>query len=73
MGHEVYVRVRVGDVELVTRFPPRSGVRPHDRVDLTFDPRRIHLFDTTTEGSLLGPAPHGAGVDSATAAARLHA
>jgi multiple sugar transport system ATP-binding protein len=61
MGHEVYVRVRAGDVELVTRFPPRCGVSPHDRVELCLDASRIHLFDTTTEASLLsaGAAERG--------------
>jgi multiple sugar transport system ATP-binding protein len=55
MGHEVYVRVAVGDDVLVTRFPPRSGVRPHDRVELAIDAARIHLFDVDDETSLLAP------------------
>jgi ABC-type sugar transport system ATPase subunit len=55
MGHEVYVRVRVADVELVTRFPPRSGVSPGDTVELALDAGRIHVFDPTTERSLLAP------------------
>jgi multiple sugar transport system ATP-binding protein len=72
MGHEVYVRVRAGEAELVTRFPPRSGVRSHDRVELALDPVRVHLFDTTTQLSLLTPAPKEAGAREA-AEARLHA
>jgi multiple sugar transport system ATP-binding protein len=72
MGHEVYVRVRTGEAELVTRFPPRSGITTHDRVDLCLDPTRIHLFDTTTQASLLAPAPSGAGA-ALDASARLHA
>jgi multiple sugar transport system ATP-binding protein len=60
MGHEVYVRVRAGAEELVTRFPPRSGVKPHDGVELIIDASRIHLFDPKTHGSLLAPTPGGA-------------
>ena len=70
MGHEVFVRVRIGDEELVTRFPPRSGLRPRERVELTVDPARIHLFDTTTQASLLTPASTG---EAARAAAGLPA
>jgi multiple sugar transport system ATP-binding protein len=56
MGHEAYVRVLVGATPLVTRFPPRSGVRSHDRVELMLDGGRIHLFDPTTGACLLAPA-----------------
>jgi multiple sugar transport system ATP-binding protein len=71
MGHEAFVRVRIGDEEIVTRFPPRSGVRSRDSVELTLDPGRIHLFDPTTQASLLGPAPTAMG--TAAIGARLHA
>ena len=56
MGHEAYVRVRSGGDELVTRFPPRSGVRPREIVELVLDAERIHLFDPTTEEALLAPS-----------------
>jgi multiple sugar transport system ATP-binding protein len=65
MGHEAYVRVLVGATPLVTRFPPRSGVRSHDQIELILDSSRIHLFDPTTGVSLLAPAS-----GSAAAAAR---
>jgi multiple sugar transport system ATP-binding protein len=56
MGHEAYVRVLVGATPLVTRFPPRSGVRSRDQVELMLDGSRIHLFDPTTGACLLAPA-----------------
>ena len=61
MGHEAYVRVLVGATPLVTRFPPRSGVRSHDQVELMLDSSRIHLFDPTSGACLLAPASGGAG------------
>ena len=61
MGHEAYVRVLVGATPLVTRFPPRSGVRSHDQVELMLDGNRIHLFDPTTGACLLAPASGSAG------------
>jgi multiple sugar transport system ATP-binding protein len=61
MGHEAYVRVLVGATPLVTRFPPRSGVRSHDRVELMLDGNRIHLFDPTTGACLLAAASGSAG------------
>ncbi len=62
MGHEAYVRGRVGGTPLVTRFPPRSGVRSHDQVELMLDGNRIHLFDPTTGACLLAAA---SGADAA--------
>jgi multiple sugar transport system ATP-binding protein len=56
MGHEVFVRVRVGAEELVSRFPPRSGVKPHDPVELVVDSGRIHMFERESGRSLLSPA-----------------
>ena len=71
MGHEAFVRVRVSDEDIVTRFPPRSGVRSRDTVELTLDPGRIHLFDPETQVSLLAPAPAAIGKQAFDA--RLHA
>jgi multiple sugar transport system ATP-binding protein len=56
MGHEVFVRVRIGAEELVSRFPPRSGVEPHDPVELVVDGSRIHVFERESGRSLLSPA-----------------
>jgi multiple sugar transport system ATP-binding protein len=71
MGHEAHVRVLVGATPLVTRFPPRSGVRSHDQVELMLDVNRIHLFDPTTEACLLAAASGRAGaLDRAGAVGR---
>jgi len=59
MGHEAFVTVRIGDETLVARFPPRSGVEPHDHVELSIDTDRIHLFDVETEQSVLIERPGG--------------
>jgi multiple sugar transport system ATP-binding protein len=61
MGHEAYVRVLVGGTPLVTRFPPRSGVRSHDQVELMLDGKRFHLFDPATGACLLAAASGSAG------------
>jgi multiple sugar transport system ATP-binding protein len=55
MGYEAYVTARAGDEELVSRFPPRSGVAVQQTVELGFDPDRLHLFDRQTGDSLLAP------------------
>ncbi len=44
MGAEAFVTVKVADTVLVSRFPPRSGVRPGENIELAFDPHRLHLF-----------------------------
>jgi multiple sugar transport system ATP-binding protein len=55
MGPEVYVSVKAGESELISRFPPRCGVQPGDTVELELHPDRLHLFDPRSEQSLLTP------------------
>jgi multiple sugar transport system ATP-binding protein len=52
LGSETYVTVRIGEGTLMARFPPRSGVRPGDTVELAFDTTRVHVFDARSERSL---------------------
>jgi multiple sugar transport system ATP-binding protein len=54
LGSEQHVNVQVGDVELIVRFPKEARVAVGDRVTLTLDPRRLHLFDAATDESLAG-------------------
>jgi multiple sugar transport system ATP-binding protein len=63
MGHEAYVTA-LRDGQMVTsRFPPRSGVRTKDSVELAFNPDRLHLFDARTgEAVLQRPAASDADV-----------
>jgi hypothetical protein len=57
LGLVALVRVLVGGWALMTRFPPRSGVRNKDQVELMLDGNRIHLFDPKSGECLLDPAP----------------
>jgi multiple sugar transport system ATP-binding protein len=54
LGSEQHVNVQVGDVELIVRFPKEARVAVGDRVELTLDPRRLHLFDAASDESLTG-------------------
>ena len=60
MGHEAYVTAICGGETIISRFPPRSGVRTRERIQLTLNPARIHLFDSGTGASILErPLPVG--------------
>jgi len=53
LGSETLVTVAVRGPAVVARFPPRSGVRPGDAVELAFDPTHLHLFDPESGLSLM--------------------
>ncbi len=53
MGHEAYVTAVCSGETVISRFPPRSGVRTHERVELALNPARLHLFDATSGESIL--------------------
>src|SRR5581483_10353342 len=53
LGSEAYVTARVGETSLVARFPPRTGIREGETVELAVDPARLHLFDARTQQTLL--------------------
>jgi multiple sugar transport system ATP-binding protein len=55
LGSETHLMLDVSSERLVARFPPRCGIAPGDRVDLTLDPVHLHLFDPET-GVNLTPA-----------------
>jgi multiple sugar transport system ATP-binding protein len=58
LGSETLVTVLLGGQRLVARFPPRSGLRPGEQVELALDPAHMHLFDAKSGESLLaGAAP----------------
>ncbi len=53
MGHEAYVTA-VREGQLVTsRFPPRSGVKTKEKIELAFNPARLHLFDARSGEAIL--------------------
>src|SRR5437660_910160 len=53
MGHEAYVTAVCAGETVTSRFPPRSGVRTRERVELAFNPARLHLFDARSGESIL--------------------
>jgi multiple sugar transport system ATP-binding protein len=53
MGHEAYVTALCAGETVTSRFPPRSGVRTHERVELALNPARLHLFDAQSGESIL--------------------
>ena len=57
MGHEAYVTALCAGETVTSRFPPRSGVRPQERVDLALNPARLHLFDAQSGITILQRPP----------------
>jgi multiple sugar transport system ATP-binding protein len=53
MGHEAYVTAVCAGQTVTSRFPPRSGVHIHERVELALNPARLHLFDARSGESIL--------------------
>jgi multiple sugar transport system ATP-binding protein len=70
MGHEAYVTALCGGHSVISRFPPRSGVRTREQVELALDPARLHLFDAGSGQTILQrPVEGGAAVFTSTRAA----
>ena len=53
MGHEAYVTVVCAGETVTSRFPPRSGVKTRERVELALNPARLHLFDPRSGNTIL--------------------
>jgi len=53
MGHEAYVTALCAGETVTSRFPPRSGVRTREPVELALDPARLHLFEARSGESIL--------------------
>jgi multiple sugar transport system ATP-binding protein len=53
MGHEAYVTAVCAGETVTSRFPPRSGVHTRERVELAFNPARLHLFDARSGETIL--------------------
>ena len=53
MGHEAYVTAVCSGQTVISRFPPRSGVRTREKVELALNPERLHLFDAASGESIL--------------------
>jgi ABC-type sugar transport system ATPase subunit len=48
LGSEALVHGRAGGIALVARTPVSEEVHPGQRVELTIDPARVHVFDRST-------------------------
>jgi multiple sugar transport system ATP-binding protein len=53
MGHEAYVTAVCAGETVTSRFPPRSGVKTRERVELALNPARLHLFDARSGETIL--------------------
>jgi multiple sugar transport system ATP-binding protein len=63
MGHEAYVTALCAGETVTSRFPPRSGVRTGEPVELALNPARLHLFDARSGESIL-QRPVASGADA---------
>ncbi|MFP8890128.1 ABC transporter ATP-binding protein [Natrialbaceae archaeon A-CW2] len=48
LGDSLLLYCLIGDNEFKVQAEPRSSIRPDDVVELTYDPKRLHLFDLET-------------------------
>jgi multiple sugar transport system ATP-binding protein len=73
MGHEAYVTAVSAGETVTSRFPPRSGVKTREHVELALNPARLHLFDARTGNTILQrtAASGGAGAHRSAREARI--
>ena len=72
MGHEAYVTAVCAGETVTSRFPPRSGVRTRDRIELALNPARLHLFDARSGNTILQrPVAGGAELPRSVGEARV--
>src|SRR5438876_5305438 len=72
MGHEAYVTAVCAGETVTSRFPPRSGVRTRERVELALNPARLHLFDARSGNTILQrPVAGGAELPRSVGEARV--
>ena len=72
MGHEAYVTAVCAGETVTSRFPPRSGVRTRERIELALNPARLHLFDAHSGTTILQrPAAGGAELPRSVGEARI--
>jgi len=49
MGAEIYLYLKIGETNLISRVSSRSQSRAGDKIKIAFDTSRIHIFDKDTE------------------------
>jgi len=56
MGNEIFVYLVAGeDQDFIARVDPRSDLRPGDKVNITFNGDKVHIFDRSTEKIIATP------------------
>lgn len=56
MGNEIFVYLVAGeDQDCIARVDPRSDLRPGDKVNITFNGDKVHIFDRSTEKMIATP------------------
>jgi len=53
LGSETLLYVVINDVNFTARVSPKSTVQANDKIQLTFDMGRIHIFDKETEKAIV--------------------
>ncbi|MBQ7383989.1 MAG: TOBE domain-containing protein, partial [Clostridia bacterium] len=49
MGAEIYLYLSIGESNLIARVSSRSKTRAGDKIKVSFDMTRLHIFDKDTE------------------------
>ena len=49
MGAEIYLYLKMGETNLISRVPSPSQSKAGDKIKIAFDTSRIHIFDKDTE------------------------
>jgi multiple sugar transport system ATP-binding protein len=52
LGSDQYLTLDIGGTHIKARTSPDLAVRAGDRVDVAFEPTKLHLFDEETGASL---------------------
>lgn len=53
LGAETLLHVRIEDIDFISRTGPETSVRAGDRINLVFDPGKIHLFDNKNKRTIV--------------------
>ncbi len=53
MGNEIYLYVTAGEQNLIARVPPQSTTRSGDKIKVSIDASRVHIFDKDTEKCII--------------------
>ena len=53
MGAEIYLYLNIGETNLIARVSSRSKSRAGDRIKVSFDMSRLHIFDNDTERCII--------------------